>query len=486
MQIANLEIRGVLGSTTGSNVGGGGKSDSNIDTNPPVIIMPSDKTFEATAVLTPLGTSDYGMATATDDQGTAIVSNNATSAFLLGSTTITWTATDEAGNTATAHQIITVQDTTKPVLTLPINATIEATAILTPLDSSDYGTATATDIFVPVTITNNATASFSLGDTTITWKATDANKNNATAHQVITIQDTTPPTFLTSGDIVVVTALQSEPVLYDMSVMDAVDSDPAVICFPGPGSVFGVGSTAVRCTATDDSGNTSYMFFNVVLQNPLHIHDTFDSLGSWAEFNEKSARHSDSFARYAASIQDVGSDNILHISGDGFVSNSGIKQTFDVSSAASEPLYLSFDWRAKSDFSGSCVTNAGVAIENSTNTLYSERLVCGGTYDTSWRQYSKDISSVISGNQDITVKLYLNDSWIANWNQKAWFDDFVLSTQSPLPASSAASSAPQHTWEMLVSEMILDGTIHKYYEDASLKEQKQISEMLIMHNATMP
>ena len=67
-----------------------------VDGVPPDITAPADMTLEATAVMTPLTADDYSSATSTD--GTADISSNAPSVFPLGATTITWTATDPAGN----------------------------------------------------------------------------------------------------------------------------------------------------------------------------------------------------------------------------------------------------------------------------------------------------------------------------------------------------------------------------------------------------
>ncbi|WP_343701241.1 M60 family metallopeptidase [Chitinophaga sp.] len=50
-----------------------------------------------------------GQATATDNGSVATITHNAPALFPLGLTTVTWTATDRSGNTATATQAITVQ-----------------------------------------------------------------------------------------------------------------------------------------------------------------------------------------------------------------------------------------------------------------------------------------------------------------------------------------------------------------------------------------
>ena len=157
------------------------------DTTPPVLTPPGDVTAEANAVNS---TVAIGTATATDIFPVTITSD-APATFPLGTTLVTWTATDDNGNVSTATQSITVQDTTPPVLTLPADVTVEATGVLTPVA---IGTATGTDIFLPVTITNDAPASYSLGTTLVTWTATDANGNVSSATQSITVQDTTPPT----------------------------------------------------------------------------------------------------------------------------------------------------------------------------------------------------------------------------------------------------------------------------------------------------
>ena len=48
--------------------------------------------------------------------------------FPLGATTVSCTATDTRGNSGAASFTVTVTDTTGPVVTVPANATVEATS----------------------------------------------------------------------------------------------------------------------------------------------------------------------------------------------------------------------------------------------------------------------------------------------------------------------------------------------------------------------
>ncbi|UCG88159.1 MAG: PD40 domain-containing protein, partial [Gemmatimonadota bacterium] len=77
------------------------------DTIPPTIIAPPDVEVEESD---PLGTPvDLGQPTVSDNSDpNPTVENDAPALFALGATTVTWTATDAAGNWATAEQIVRV------------------------------------------------------------------------------------------------------------------------------------------------------------------------------------------------------------------------------------------------------------------------------------------------------------------------------------------------------------------------------------------
>ena len=102
----------------------------------------------------------------------------------------TFTATDDAGNSSSATQTITVQDTTAPEFTfVPAETTVECS------DEMPMDDATASDNCGEVTIevSSETTAGDAAGNYTIvrTFTATDDAGNSSSATQTITVQDTT-------------------------------------------------------------------------------------------------------------------------------------------------------------------------------------------------------------------------------------------------------------------------------------------------------
>ncbi len=168
-----------------------------IDNTSPVLTIPANVgPVEATG---PLTIVDPGIATATDNLDPApVVTNDTPANFPVGITTITYTATDWAGNASTATQTIEVVDTTAPVIaahgdesaTAPTSVGVPVTYIL-PI---------ATDIVdgtVPVTCVPASGSTFPVGDTTVTCNATDAHGNAAApTHFHVVVTDNVAPSVL--------------------------------------------------------------------------------------------------------------------------------------------------------------------------------------------------------------------------------------------------------------------------------------------------
>ncbi|QPJ64332.1 MAG: HYR domain-containing protein [Candidatus Nitrohelix vancouverensis] len=234
------------------------------DTTPPVITV-TDRTVEATG---PTMSVDISAdATATDEFGVASLTNDAPATFPANATTVvTWTATDAAGNTSTAVQNVTVQDTIAPVITTT-DRTVEATGPTMSIDIS--ADASATDAVGVVSLTNDAPATFPANATTVvTWTATDAAGNSSTAVQNVTVQDTIAPVVTATDRTVEATGpTMAINISADASATDAVGV--VSLTNDAPATFAANSTTVVTWTATDAAGNSSTAVQNVTVQDTI-------------------------------------------------------------------------------------------------------------------------------------------------------------------------------------------------------------------------
>lgn len=148
------------------------------------------------------------------DRQTIVVTQSPAAGDLvgLGPHTITLTANDGssnnngAGNSTTIQVTFTVNDTTPPTFTYVPPTVIAytgpgATTCDTVVSDATLGTATATDNCGPVTVTRSPSGNtFPVGDTTVTWTATDGAGNTTTATQTVTVIDNTVPIITLNGN----------------------------------------------------------------------------------------------------------------------------------------------------------------------------------------------------------------------------------------------------------------------------------------------
>ena len=222
-----------------------------VDTTPPALTAPVAVTLEATSAGG--ATKALDPPKATDAVGPVAVTNSwPTINFPLGTTSVTWTATDGAGNSSTAKQLVLVQDTVAPVVTAPANVTAEATGSQT---SVALGTATASDTVGVVSLVSDAPATFPVGATTVTWTAKDVAGNTGTAQQTITITDHTAPVVTAPANV---TAEATGPAgaAVTLALPKATDNVGVVSLTSNAPGTFPLGTTAVIWTAKDAVGNT--------------------------------------------------------------------------------------------------------------------------------------------------------------------------------------------------------------------------------------
>lgn len=163
------------------------------DNTSPVITCPTDTTIECSESTDPANT---GTASATDncDDGPVVGYSDSVSGSCPTIITRMWTATDESGNSDSCDQIITVQDTTPPVISCPADVVLEC-----PADTSvaANGSATAADNcddWPVITYEDEVIPGVGNNETIIRlWTATDACGNSSSCEQIIVVEDTIAP-----------------------------------------------------------------------------------------------------------------------------------------------------------------------------------------------------------------------------------------------------------------------------------------------------
>ena len=223
----------------------------------PIIVAPLNVNVNPNLGCTAVGVA-LGTPVVSDNCTVASVTNNAPGLFPIGTTTVTWTVTDGAGNTATATQLVNVVDQIAPEATAPAHVTVN-TNNFCDATGVNLGTPEATDNCTIASIVNDAPASFPIGTTVVTWTITDATGNFTTVTQNVTVVDTEAP----------VVVLQSAAVQLDANgvgvlTFEAIDNGSSDNCGIAGVTIDQttfdcgqVGFNTVTVTITDNSGNQS-------------------------------------------------------------------------------------------------------------------------------------------------------------------------------------------------------------------------------------
>jgi hypothetical protein len=267
------------------------------DTTAPIITAPPSASYscpsEVPAADPSQATGLDGEGPPTDNCGTPVVSvsetrsgaGSASSPLVI---TRTYTATDASHNSASATQTITVIDSTPPTISAPANVTVSANDSCAATDVA-LGSPTTGDNCSVASVTNNAPASFSLGQTVVTWTVADAAGNTATANQTVTVVDTTPPSVTppapmsASADASCMAAVPNVVSGTQASDNCTPTSSLVITQSPAAGTLVSAGVTAINVTASDAAGNTTtkQVAFTVIDSTPPTMTLSKSSMAMW-------------------------------------------------------------------------------------------------------------------------------------------------------------------------------------------------------------
>ncbi len=256
-----------------------------IANNPLVVTCPQNITVNAIPFFCFGLVLDLGNPTVTGGcGGIASIDNDAESIFFpVGTTTITWTVTDNGGNVVTCTQTVTVVDTQDPFFICPGDRTVNANAGQCYATNVNLGSPSLVlDNCGVASVTNNAPSQFPVGTTIVTWTVTDVNGNTSTCTQEVTVVDNQNPTITcpanisagTNGGLCSASVTVPDPVTNDncgvtrltwtMSGATTGSSPATGINVVGT-RTFNVGTTTITYTVRDAANRTATCSFTVTV-----------------------------------------------------------------------------------------------------------------------------------------------------------------------------------------------------------------------------
>ena len=247
-----------------------------IDTIAPILTIPANVTINCNE---DTSTANTGMASATDvchsfvyiESTDSVVTGACANEFIIYRK---WTAYDGAFFclTTSETQIITVQDTSAPVITLPADMALNC--------GDDTSTANTGMASVSDNCMNGALVTYSDASVTgtcpiievitRTWTATDSCNNTSSATQTITIKDTLPPTAVCMVLDITLDASGSAtitPADIDGGSFNGCGGSVALALSKSTFDCSNVGNNTVTLYVTDACGNIDSCGANVVVKD---------------------------------------------------------------------------------------------------------------------------------------------------------------------------------------------------------------------------
>ena len=254
--------------TDGSGNVSSGTFDVTVQDQSPLLPSLPNLTVSATG---PLGTPVTYSGTATDVTDGAIpvtFTPPSGTLFPVGTTIVTATATDAAGNAASSTFNVTIQDNETPVISPLPNITLAATG---PGGAVATFAGTGFDMasgVIPLSFSPPSGSVFPIGQTTVTATATDAAGKTAQSSFVVDVENSSFPVLPMIGPITLeATGPTGAVATLSGTAQDIVDGTDPVQFSPASGSVFLLGKTTVTESATDSAGHTSTSSFVVTVED---------------------------------------------------------------------------------------------------------------------------------------------------------------------------------------------------------------------------
>jgi len=243
-----------------------------IDNEAPIIdVCPNDTSVTADAgvcgavvnLTAPVYTENCTM-------GTVVSSPASGSLFAVGTTTVTWTLTDNAGNVSTCTNSVTVTDDEVPTaLCSNITVQLDVTGNASITSGDVDGGSTDNCAIDNMSVLPNTFTCADIGANTVTLTVTDVNGNVSTCDAIVTIEDNVAPMAMCQPITVQLDATGA--VSITGTDIDNGSSDAcgiaSLVASQTDFDCTDVGVNVITLTVTDNNGNTSTCTSNVTVED---------------------------------------------------------------------------------------------------------------------------------------------------------------------------------------------------------------------------
>ncbi len=250
------------------------------DVIPPMIICPPNTTVAANGSCS--GTVGSHSAASVSDNcnpNPTVTQSPASNTVLIGHNdveTITLTANDGNGNTASCTLLVTLKDVSKPSITCPPNTTVAADGTCSGTVGSHSPAALSDNCTANPTVTQSPASNTALNGhndvETITLTANDGNGNTEFCTFTVTLKDVTKPSITCPPNTTVAadgTCSGTVGSHSAVSVSDNCTANPTVTQSPASTTALNGHNDVetITLTANDGNGNTQFCTFTVTLKD---------------------------------------------------------------------------------------------------------------------------------------------------------------------------------------------------------------------------
>ena len=241
------------------------------DAQIPDITCPGDVAVGTNTDCTATGVA-LGTPTTDDNCGVASVSNDAPAIFPVGVTVVTWTVTDDNGNTNTCTQNVTVTDDVDPVaicqdVTVQLDASGAASITTGDIDNGSSDNCAIDNMSLDITSFDCS----NVGANTVTLTVEDTSGNTSTCTATVTVEDNIAPVALCQ-DVTVQLDASGAGSITTGDIDNGSNDACGIASLALDNTSFdcsNVGANTVTLTVTDVNGNVSTCTATVTVEDNI-------------------------------------------------------------------------------------------------------------------------------------------------------------------------------------------------------------------------